>query len=157
MRMWVWSLAVFGRLKDPALPWAVVQVTDVAQIWHCRCHGSDSTPGLGTSICCRFSRKKKKEKRKRNIWLDIDWLVGFKRWETEAFLLPWGNESGPQLLHLHIAEMLIPLQTKCLSKVIQLAKASGLKSSSFNSLLTWAHKVSPFHNCFWFSVGPRQM
>ena len=51
-------------VKNPALPWAVVQVADAARIW-CRwgcgvgdsC-SSDSTPSLGTSICCGCGSKK---------------------------------------------------------------------------------------------------
>ena len=35
----------------------------MAQIW--RCCGSDSTPSLGTSICCRCSPKKQKTKNKQ--------------------------------------------------------------------------------------------
>ena len=36
MRMQIQSLALFSGLKDPELPWAVVQVTDEAQIPCCR-------------------------------------------------------------------------------------------------------------------------
>ena len=43
-------------VKDPALPWAVVYVTDEAQIWCC-C-GSDWTLSLGTSICHMCGSKK---------------------------------------------------------------------------------------------------
>ena len=65
-------------VMDPVLPWAVVQVADVAQIWHavavawaCNCI-SDSTPSLGTSIChgCspKKTKKKKKKKKHDNSW-----------------------------------------------------------------------------------------
>ena len=37
LMMWVQSLALLGRLKDPALPQAVV--ADMAQIWRCSCCG----------------------------------------------------------------------------------------------------------------------
>ena len=60
-------------VKDPAMPWAVVQVTDAAQIWCCYGSGvgqscySDSTPSLGTSICRRRDPKKEKQnKTKQN-------------------------------------------------------------------------------------------
>ena len=49
-------------VKDSVLPWAVVQVTDAARIWHC--YGcavgcsSNSTPSLGTSICHGCGPKK---------------------------------------------------------------------------------------------------
>ena len=49
-------------VKEPALPWAVVQVTDAARIWHC--YGcavgcsSNSTPSLGTSMCHGCGPKK---------------------------------------------------------------------------------------------------
>ena len=57
-------------IKDPALPQAVPQVTEAAQIWCC--HGgdvalscrSDLTPSLGTSICCRYSCKKQNKTQK---------------------------------------------------------------------------------------------
>ena len=58
-------LGFVQSVKDPALPQAVEEVSDVALIWCCRDRGvalgrsSDSTPGLGTSICCGCSRKKK--------------------------------------------------------------------------------------------------
>ena len=48
-------------VKDLMLPQAVVQVTDSAQIPHCcgcgiqaGSYSSDSTPSLGTSMCCGF-------------------------------------------------------------------------------------------------------
>ena len=48
-------------VKDLALPQAVVQVTDVAQIQHCCGTGlncsSDSTPSPGISICRRYGPK----------------------------------------------------------------------------------------------------
>ena len=48
-------------VKDPALLWAVVWVTDVAQIWHC-C-------GCGISMCheCGPKKTKKKKKKKEKI------------------------------------------------------------------------------------------
>ena len=55
-------------VKDPALPQAVVEVADAAQIWCCCDCGvghscnSDSTPGPGPFICHRCSCKKKKKK-----------------------------------------------------------------------------------------------
>ena len=58
-------------VKDPALPWAVVQVADVAQIPHCYGCGvsqqlsSNLTPSLGTSICHGCSPKKKMKRKKK--------------------------------------------------------------------------------------------
>ena len=49
MRMWVQSLAPRGKLRDPALLSAVVEAGG---------YSSDSTPGLGTSICRRCGPKK---------------------------------------------------------------------------------------------------
>ena len=55
-------------VKDPVLPQAVAKIADVAQIkcccgcgvgWH---YSSNSTPGLGSSICHRCGSKKKKKK-----------------------------------------------------------------------------------------------
>ena len=55
-------------VRDPVLPWAVVWVTDAAQI-HCWCAvasagdcSSDVTAILGASMCCRCSPPKKKRK-----------------------------------------------------------------------------------------------
>ena len=53
-------------VKDLALLQAAVKAADVAWIWWCCC-GCDvgwqlQLPSLGTSICCRYSRKKKKKK-----------------------------------------------------------------------------------------------
>ena len=57
-------------VKDPVLPWAVVKVTDMAQIWHCcGCgvgwhHSSDWTPSPRTSVCHRCGPKKKRKQNK---------------------------------------------------------------------------------------------
>ena len=41
----------------------MVWVEDVAQMLHgCGCSNSNSTPSLGTSVCCRFSYKKENKK-----------------------------------------------------------------------------------------------
>ena len=54
------GLAQWG--KDPALPQAAAQVSDEAQIWHCRGSSrSDSTPSLGISTRHRCSPKKKNQ------------------------------------------------------------------------------------------------
>ena len=53
------------RVKDLVLPQATAQVSNMAQVWCCCCHGcgvghsysSALTPGLGTSICHRCSHK----------------------------------------------------------------------------------------------------
>ena len=50
-------------VKDLALPWAVVSVTDTAWIQGCYGCISDSTPSLGNFICCRWGPKKRKEKK----------------------------------------------------------------------------------------------
>lgn len=42
----------FNSIKE--FPW-VLRVKDQ----HCHCSGDSSTPGLGTSPCCKCSRKKK--------------------------------------------------------------------------------------------------
>ena len=59
-------------VKDPALPWAMVQVKDVAQIWHgCDCGVGQQlqlqlTLSLGTSICLGYSPKKTKKPKQTN-------------------------------------------------------------------------------------------
>ena len=57
-------------VKDLTLWWALVWVTDAAQILHCCGTGqqlsSDSTHSLGTAICCRGSSKKTKKKKKKS-------------------------------------------------------------------------------------------
>ena len=61
-------------VKDPTLPWAVLWVTDTAQIWHCCGCGIDwqlqlrLTSSLGTSICHRPSPKKKKGPTESSLW-----------------------------------------------------------------------------------------
>ena len=63
------ALAQF--VKDPALPWAVVWVTDVAQVPHCCGSGVDQwlqlrlDPSLRTSICCRSSSRNGKRQKGR--------------------------------------------------------------------------------------------
>ena len=58
-------------VKNPALPWAVVLVADMAQILHyCGCGigpscNSDLTPSLGTSICHEYGPKKTKKNFKK--------------------------------------------------------------------------------------------
>ena len=52
-------------VKDPALLCAVLQVPDAAQIWRCCGYSSNSTPCLGTSVCCGCGPNMTKEKRKR--------------------------------------------------------------------------------------------
>ena len=53
-------------VKDLAVPWAVAQVTDAAQIWHCRAVvyvstcSSNLTPSLRTCICCSYVPEKQK-------------------------------------------------------------------------------------------------
>ena len=49
---------------EPTLPWAVLQVADVAQIPWCCSYASDWTPSLRTSICHRCGPKKQKTKTK---------------------------------------------------------------------------------------------
>ena len=54
-------------IKDPGLPQAVAQVVDAAQsgvtvaVVHTGSFSSDSTPSLGTSICCRCSPKNQQQ------------------------------------------------------------------------------------------------
>ena len=54
-------------VEETVLLQTVVFVADAAQIQHCCSRGaglsysSDSTPSLGTSICCRCGPKKKKK------------------------------------------------------------------------------------------------
>ena len=58
-------------VEDLALPWAGVWVADMAWILHCcGCRvghscSSNSTPGLGTSICHKYGPKKQKGKKKK--------------------------------------------------------------------------------------------
>ena len=68
-------------VKDLVVPWAVVQITSqlgshvavaVVQAGSC---SSDSTPGLGTSICCRYSPKKQNET--KNISISHFAMPGF--------------------------------------------------------------------------------
>ena len=62
-----WSLIFAQWLKDPVLPQASAQVTDEAWLWGCCGCGADgscssnSMTSLGTSICCKYSPKKKKK------------------------------------------------------------------------------------------------
>ena len=65
--MWVWPLASLSGLRIKCCHKAVAEVANVARIWCCCGCGvwwlncsSDLTPGLGTSICYRYSWKKKK-------------------------------------------------------------------------------------------------
>ena len=53
-------------VKDLALPWAVVEVADVARVWHyygCGI-GGPVAPSLETSICHRCGSKKTRKKKK---------------------------------------------------------------------------------------------
>ena len=57
-------------IRDPALPWAVVEIEDAAQIWcgyGCGIgwQGSDLTPSLGTFISCWCGTKKQKQNKTR--------------------------------------------------------------------------------------------
>ena len=61
MRMRIRSLVLL-RVKDPALPWAVVWVADAAWIPCCCGCGVDLTPSLGTSICAGVALKSKTSK-----------------------------------------------------------------------------------------------
>ena len=60
-------------VKDPALPWAVVQVEDMAQILCCCGCGIGQqlwlwfNPSQRTCICCKYSPKRQK-KRKKPSW-----------------------------------------------------------------------------------------
>ena len=93
-------------VKDPALPCAMVQVTDGAWIWHCCGCGvcqwlsSDSTPGLGTSICCGYAPKKKTKKYFTNEKFYEEtkqgsgWMVNDLGWRQ---LLNKGKRSGKPL------------------------------------------------------------
>ena len=81
-------------VKDPALPWAVVQVTDAAQIWHC--YSSNSTPSLRTSICRRYSPKQTKLKKRKEDTKQSFWFVGLRKKKVELGL-PRKKASGFQL------------------------------------------------------------
>ena len=65
LRMQVRSLASLSGLRILRYRELWCEVTDVTQIWHdCRCGcGSNSTPSLGTSICCRCSLTRKKKQK----------------------------------------------------------------------------------------------
>ena len=59
-------------VKDLALPWAVAQVVDMAQILCCygcgvgrQSYSSNQTPSLGTSLCHKCSPKKTKDQKKK--------------------------------------------------------------------------------------------
>ena len=64
-------------VKDPALLWVVVQVTDAAQVLHCCGCGVGqqlqlhSTPSLGTSVCPKYGPKKQKNKKYLENWSDV--------------------------------------------------------------------------------------
>ena len=69
-------------VKDLALLWAVVQVTDVAWIWrYCGCGIGEwlqlwFSPSLGTSICCRCGPKKTTTKQKsQRYWVFVCWAL----------------------------------------------------------------------------------
>ena len=63
MRMRIQSLASLSGLRIQALLQCVVQAGSCS---------SDSTPSLGTFICCRCSHKAKKKKRERETWNHIN-------------------------------------------------------------------------------------
>ena len=69
-------------VKDPALPWAVVYVTEAAQILRCcGCgYSSNLTPSQGTSIChgCSPEKKKKKINGKIHSMLDVEEIIQSK-------------------------------------------------------------------------------
>ena len=75
MKLWVRSLASFSglRILHCRELWCRLQ-TWLAWIWHCcgswvgrqqQSNNSNSTPSLGTSICCRCDSKKTKDKNKK--------------------------------------------------------------------------------------------
>ena len=49
-------------VKEPVLPWAVLEVADTAWILHCCGCSSYSTSSLGTSICCEWGPEEQKKK-----------------------------------------------------------------------------------------------
>ena len=77
-------------VKEPALPWAVVLVTDVAWIPHCCGCGIGQKlwlqcdPSLGTSTCggCGPRKEKKTKKKKRN---NSEWFLSGRN--VKLFLL----------------------------------------------------------------------
>jgi len=76
-------------VKDPTLPWAVIQVTDAAQILHgcgcglgCSC-SSHSTPSLETSICHRCGPRKKERSGGREGRKE-EWKKGRKKKEEKS-------------------------------------------------------------------------
>jgi len=73
-------------VSDPALLWAVVRVTDTAQIWRCcgcgvgQHYNSTSTPSLWTSICHTCSPKKTTKKKKEcgKGWGEEEWPLAVR-------------------------------------------------------------------------------
>ena len=85
MRLHIWSLSLLSGLRiwRCCEPWCRLQTrlgscVAVAVVKASSC-SSDSTPSLGTSICCRYGPKKQKKKQMKNKSLssNSDWLHGF--------------------------------------------------------------------------------
>ena len=105
-------------VKDLALLCTVVQIAEVAQIWHCwavveaRIYSSDLTPSLRISICHRCSPLKKKKRCKTNFpcsYRDYYTETNFKpiieKWKewkswccSKEVRLPWRLPSNQKKL-----------------------------------------------------------
>ena len=89
-------------IKDPVLPWAVVQVRSgvaVAVVWACSC-GSNLTRSVGTSICRKGGPKKKKSRKQKKKYA-LEELPGGPAVRILFFLLlkprfnPWSGNWDP--------------------------------------------------------------
>ena len=123
-------------VKDPALLCAVLQVPDAAQIWRCCGYSSNSTPCLGTSVCCGCGPNMTKEKRKREkeikdtknethsiLWPVLGCLV-LVHWATGPL---WSfSETRPKLK----GEQRMGLETRANSDFHPSSSSSGPRGSA---------------------------
>ena len=96
--MWVWSQASLSWFSIQHCHRLLYRVTDTSQIWYYSGCGvglscsSNSTPSLGTCICCMCGHKKKKEKnfertefgeKESNMYLEGSvWNLCVSYWNT---------------------------------------------------------------------------
>ena len=82
------TISGLGRqIRDPALPWVMVYVTDMAQI-QCGSCNSNPTSSLGTSLCLRCGLTKQKQTNKQKLMVPL-WYSGLS---MQHYLF---NGSGP--------------------------------------------------------------
>ena len=93
--MWFRSLASLSGLKDLALPWAAMYITDTAQIWHCCGCGVgwelqlwlDPYPGK-LPYTASVALKRPKKKKKKSCWSFLIHMktVGLNFWTSSSAL-----------------------------------------------------------------------